>query len=170
MADAAARLPEGWRVDPFDVERDLDAVMRIDEASFSNPWTRATFLHEAQGSAVGRLLVLRAPDGRPAGYCALWVVADELHINNLAVAPDWRGRGLGAALLGATLDYGRQRGATRATLEVRAANAVALALYRRFGFVIVARRSAYYDNPIDDALILWRGENGSSPVVDPSSP
>ena len=142
----------------MEVDRDLEAVMAVDAASFPNPWTRSMFLHETQASEVGRILVLRAPDGRIAGYCAFWVVAGELHINNLAVGPEWRRHGRGAALLDAVLSIARAGGALSATLEVRASNVAALALYRRFGFEVAARRRAYYANPVDDALILWRHE------------
>jgi ribosomal-protein-alanine N-acetyltransferase len=153
-----SRLPAGWQVEPIDIARDLDLVMAVDAASFPNPWTRAMFLHEAEGSEVGALLVLRSAEGHVAGYCACWVVAGELHINNIAVGPAWRGRGLGSALLGAVLDRARGLGATRATLEVRSSNAVALALYRRFGFEVVSVRRGYYHNPDDDGLILWKRE------------
>jgi ribosomal-protein-alanine N-acetyltransferase len=163
VGDAAARLRDGWTVDDLDIDRDLDQVMAVDAASFPNPWTRGMFLHEAQDPEFRKLLVLRAPDRAVAGYCALWIVAGELHVNNIAVGPAWRGRGLGAALLGAALRHGAARGATRATLEVRASKTAALALYRRFGFVEAGRRPGYYTNPVDDALILWKDRIDTSP-------
>jgi ribosomal-protein-alanine N-acetyltransferase len=118
------------------------------------------FLHEAEGTDVGALLVLRSAEGQVAGYCACWVVAGELHINNIAVAPAWRGRRLGSALLGAVLDRARGLGATRATLEVRSSNTAALALYARFGFRW-SRYGAATTKSADDGLILWKCELGS---------
>ena len=94
-------------------------------------------------------------------YCAAWLVFDELHINNLAVAPAWRRRGLGAALLSEVLARTAREGAHRATLEVRASNLAARGLYERFGFRTVTARRGYYTNPVEDALVLWReAENG----------
>ena len=92
-----------------------------------------------------------------------WVIFDELHINTLAVAPEFRRRGYATALLQAVMREAETEGAVKATLEVRASNAAALALYERLGFRISARRPGYYTNPQEDALILWR-EGGSLPL------
>jgi ribosomal-protein-alanine N-acetyltransferase len=85
----------------------------------------------------------------------VWLIFDELHINNLAVLPEWRRRGVASALLRHVLAEGAAGGATRATLEVRASNVPAIALYEGFGFVTRGRRPRYYTNPAEDALILW---------------
>lgn len=145
-----------WHITRLDVARDLDEVLAVDAASFVNHWTREMFLWEAEHSDVARVFVSRAPDGRLVAYCATWVIFDELHINNIAVLPEWRRRGAAGALLAHVLAAGRAEGATRATLEVRASNAAALALYTRFGFDVRGRRPRYYTNPEEDALILWR--------------
>ena len=81
---------------------------------------------------------------------------DELHINNLAVAPGRRRQGVGSALLQHVLREGTRTGAARATLEVRESNEIALALYERFGFTVAGVRRAYYSNPSEDALVLWK--------------
>ena len=81
---------------------------------------------------------------------------DELHINNLAVRPSLRRRGVASALLRHILAEGARRGAIRATLEVRRSNEAARVLYERFGFSVSAVRHDYYTHPVEDALVLWR--------------
>lgn len=146
--------------DAISIERvataaDLDAVLAIEEASFHNPTTRAWYESELQRPDVCYVYLLRVGHA-VAGFCAFWKVVDQIHINNLAIHPDFRRRGLGARLLGAVLDEAAAMGAPQATLEVRRSNEAALQLYGRAGFVAVGVRSAYYTNPIEDALILSR--------------
>jgi ribosomal-protein-alanine N-acetyltransferase len=143
-------------------ERDLDEIVEIESASFSNPWTRAMYLRELQNPDVSFLYILRVPldDGvthRIAGFCSFWLVLDEIHINNLAVLREYQGQGFGTALLRHVLEAGASRGASRATLEVRRSNAPARRLYERLGFTVAATRPNYYVSPPEDALILWRG-------------
>jgi ribosomal-protein-alanine N-acetyltransferase len=140
----------------MDLEADLDGVLAVDEASFVNHWTRDMFLWEARHSDVSRVFVCRPGGGAVVAYCAAWFIFDELHINNLAVLPSWRRRGVARTLLDHVLRAGRAEGATRATLEVRASNAPAIALYEGAGFTVRGRRARYYTNPVEDALILWR--------------
>jgi ribosomal protein S18 acetylase RimI-like enzyme len=89
-----------------------------------------------------------------AGFLAGWVVADEFELHTLGVARERRRRGVGAGLLRAGLRAAGARGAARCVLEVRAANAAALALYQRFGFVRIGARAGYYREPPGDALVL----------------
>ena len=81
---------------------------------------------------------------------------DELHINNLAVAPAFRRVGVAKALLARVLSEGAELGAARATLEVRRSNDAARLLYERFGFSVTSVRPAYYTNPVEDAIVLGR--------------
>jgi ribosomal-protein-alanine N-acetyltransferase len=140
---------------PMVLERDLDGILAVDAASFSNPWTREMFTWEARNSDVARLHVYRGTDGAVIGYCATWLIFDELHINNLAVLPAWRRRGVAGELLQFALARAVAEGARRATLEVRASNLPARRLYERFGFRPAGVRKGYYTNPAEDALILW---------------
>ncbi|RPI05518.1 MAG: ribosomal-protein-alanine N-acetyltransferase [Zetaproteobacteria bacterium] len=139
---------------------DLPDVLAIEVASFSLPWTEEMFATELTPGSVGGTLVARMPaaGGSPAvvGYVCTWVVGDELHINNLAVHPRWRQRGIGRDLLCASLRQGRGRGARSAFLEVRTSNAAAQALYRQFGFEPVAVRRRYYTHPLEDAIVMRR--------------
>jgi [ribosomal protein S18]-alanine N-acetyltransferase len=83
-------------------------------------------------------------------------VFDEIHINNVAMRPKFRGHGIGTALLHHVLAEARTLGARRATLEVRASNDGARRLYDRLGFYVAGTRRNYYSHPVEDALILWR--------------
>ncbi len=146
-----------WSVEPM-TAADLDDVVEIEEASFTNPWTRPMFERELLNQGVSHLYVLRTGDWRVAAFCMDWIVADELHINNLAVRPECRGAGVGRALLESVFGQATALGARRATLEVRRSNAAARKLYERLGFSVAAIRKDYYDHPVEDALILWRDE------------
>jgi ribosomal-protein-alanine N-acetyltransferase len=145
-----------WSIDRTLSEGDLDEIVAIETASFTNPWTRQMYLRELQNPDVSFLYVLRWPKDI-AAFCSFWLVLDEIHINNLAVREDFRGQGLGTALLRHVLQAGARRGAERATLEVRRSNIPALRLYERLGFEVAATRPNYYVSPPEDALILWRG-------------
>jgi ribosomal-protein-alanine N-acetyltransferase len=100
--------------------------------------------------------VVRTADCPVAGFCAFWLVFDEIHINNVAIRPQFRGRGIGTALMRHVLVEAGRLGARRATLEVRASNVEARRLYERLGFYVAATRRNYYTHPVEDALILWR--------------
>jgi ribosomal-protein-alanine N-acetyltransferase len=145
--------------------QDLEGVLAVDDASFTRPWTRAMYESEFLNQATAHLYVLRLPECRVAGYIAVWLVVDEVHINNVAVRPEYRGRGLGSALLTFALEEGARHGAPRATLEVRRSNGAARRLYERFGFQVAGVRRDYYSHPTEDALVLWR-----EPVSSPPSP
>ena len=135
---------------------DLDAVLAIEEASFHNPTTRAWYESELQRPDVCFVYVIRTAEAPVAGFCAFWKVVDQIHINNLAIHPAFRGRGLGAMLLREVLDQAARMGAPNATLEVRRSNEPARRLYERAGFATTGVRSSYYSNPLEDALILSR--------------
>jgi ribosomal-protein-alanine N-acetyltransferase len=152
-------LPPGWSVDTLE-EPDLDGVVEIEEASFTNAWTRQMFQWELQNVGVSYAYVLRTPAWPVAAFCTVWVVLDEIHINNVAVRPECRGAGVGRTLLEFVLRLGAGLGARQATLEVRRSNVAALKLYDRLGFRLAGVRKNYYANPTEDALILWKDDIG----------
>jgi ribosomal-protein-alanine N-acetyltransferase len=137
---------------------DLDAIVALEAQAFTNPWPRETLVWELTNSDVTRIYLLRGDAGAVVAFCVCWVVFDELHINTLAVAPDERRKGLATLLLRRVLAEASKEGARKATLEVRASNTAALALYERLGFRVTATRARYYTNPDEDALILWLEE------------
>src|SRR5215216_3119959 len=145
-------------IEPLDGDTDLDGVLEVEGESFTNPWTREMYAWELQNRSVCHIYVVRTLDCRVAGFCAFWLVFDEIHINNVALRPQYRGQGMGTALMHHVLAEGKRLGARRATLEVRASNQGARRLYERLGFYVAATRRNYYSNPVEDALILWRDE------------
>ena len=147
------------RIEPMRAE-DLQAVLAIEHASFSLPWTAEMFTGDLERDDLAEVLVARwteAGDPPPvAGFLCYWVVQDEMHINNLAVDPRWRRRGIAMALLTVSLTRARARGARQAFLEVRASNLAAQALYRQAGFEAAGTRRRYYSKPVEDAVIMRR--------------
>lgn len=135
---------------------ELDGVIAIEEASFNNPTTRDWYERELERPEVCFIYVLHTADVRVAAFCAFWRVADQAHINNLAVRPELRGRGLGTQMLEAIVSEAQRLGAESLTLEVRASNVAAQRLYERAGFHQAGVRKSYYTNPVEDALILLR--------------
>ena len=145
-----------WTLEPVTLVSQIDEILAIEEASFTNPWTREMYVAELANRNVSFCFLAKDTRGQSIGFCSYWRVVDELHINNLAVLPAFRRQGAAAALLTHVLHEGARAGALRATLEVRRSNDAARLLYERFGFTIAGVRHAYYTNPIEDALVLWR--------------
>ena len=136
---------------------DLPEVMAIESRSFSEPWTEEMFLHELSSDGLANVLVARADEGsgpRIVGFLCGWIVGGELHINNVAVHPHYRRRGVASQLLEEMLRRGKGSAAKAGYLEVRASNEAAIGMYQRFGFKIVGRRRNYYDHPREDALLM----------------
>ena len=138
---------------------DLDHVLEIEGASFHNPTTRAWYESELQRPDVCFIYVIRTQEHPVAGFCAFWRVVDQIHINNLAIRPSARRKGLGRYLLSTVLDEAARLGVQSATLEVRRSNTTARRLYERAGFRLAGVRTSYYTNPIEDALILTRAND-----------
>lgn len=147
---------------------DLKAVEQLQHLTFTNPWGADAIRWELENTDVARLYVAREADGGLVGYCACWVVFDELHINSFAVDPAWRRRGVARQLLRRVMEESAGAGVRSATLEVRRSNEPARRLYESLGFTVEATRRDYYQDPREDALILWNREL-TVPAVDPAS-
>src|SRR5581483_1686880 len=134
---------------------DLLQVMAIERASFSTPWTQTMFLSELFDNPFSHAYVARE-EGDPAvaGYAIFWIVADELHLLNVAVDPARRRRGIGEGLIRLLLRIAREKGVRKGMLEVRASNRSAQRLYRKFGFREVGVRRNYYQGPAEHALLF----------------
>lgn len=144
------------RIERLASAADLDGVIAIESASFNNPTTREWYEGELKRPEICFIYVLRTPEHPVAAFCAFWLVAEQAHINNLAVLPELRGRGMGAELLEAIIAEAAHLGANLLTLEVRQSNIPARRLYERAGFYQEGVRSNYYTHPVEDALILSR--------------
>lgn len=136
---------------------DLSSIVDLEKTAFADPWSRASFESLLDEPAV---YFAAAREAGIVGYVVAWFAADEGEVANLAVREPTRRRGIGAALLDATLKEAKRRGALMMFLEVRQANEAARALYASRGFEEVGRRSKYYRNPVEDAIILRRELGG----------
>jgi ribosomal-protein-alanine N-acetyltransferase len=138
-------------------EHDLVEVCAIEEMTELSAWGWDAYHAEMQSPIDTIMLVARIKSGSEfeiAGFIVARLIADELHVNNVAVRSEFRGKGLGSALLQTSLGQARQRNARIAQLEVRAANEAAQKLYRGCGFEVVGRRRNYYRAPTEDALLM----------------
>ncbi len=134
------------------VPADATGLVGVERRAFSDPWSEASF-REALVSPWTFGLVADA-GRRTAGYLIAREVAGSGEVLNLAVAPEFRRRGIGGALLDAGLAALRRRKVDEVFLEVRESNISAQALYLGHGFRPVGQRAAYYRNPPEDALVL----------------
>lgn len=139
-------------------EADIDAVLVLEQAAYEVPWTAGIF---ADCLRVGYScwVACRADqaDQPIVGYALLSVAADEAHILNLCVSPDYQGHGLGSRLLKRLIDLARWHHAHRIILEVRQSNAHAAGMYERAGFQLVGKRKGYYqtaDGGREDAVVM----------------
>lgn len=132
---------------------DVDAVADIEKATFPTPWSRDAFLQEVTRNVAARYLVAEK-DGKVIGYAGAWVILDESHITNIAIAEAERGNGYGRVLTEGLMQYLSNLGAAYATLEVRRSNERAQNLYKSLGFVALGWRKRYYEDNGEDALLM----------------
>ena len=132
---------------------DIDAILAVEEVSFHTPWTRGDF----EGELVNPLAYyLVAEEDGVVGYVGSWIIFDECHITNIAVAPEARKKGIGDQLMQTLIRNAEEKGVVATTLEVRPSNAPAIHLYEKYGFVVEGVRKRYYADTGEDALIMWR--------------
>jgi ribosomal-protein-alanine N-acetyltransferase len=132
---------------------DVPTVQVIDSLSFSLPWPERSFRFELTENPVSRCWVAEF-DGCIAAMLVLWLIIDEAHIATIATHPDFRRQGIGEQLMLAALESARGEGAAHAFLEVRAGNAGAIALYKKYGFVVAGVRPRYYKDNNEDAILM----------------
>ena len=144
-----------YKIEVITSEADAGQLAEIERECFAQP------LEEKQIVSLladGRTLFLAAREGELliGSVCSVWVqtVLDEGYIGNVAVRPAFRRRGLADALLQALQALGREKELSFLTLEVRAGNTPAIALYEKNGYVRVGRRPGYYDHPKEDAILM----------------
>ena len=140
----------------------LDEVAELERICFSTPWSR-NMLAEELDNYLSAFLVALDDSGAVVGYAGLQSVLDEGYITNVAVRPECRRQGVASALLQVFLDFAKGHGLAFLTLEVRASNYDAIALYGSRGFRSVGRRKNYYEHPREDAIIMTKefGNDGA---------
>lgn len=138
---------------------DVQSVHEIERLSFRTPWPAYAFEQELRGNRLARYLVARAGP-HIVGFAGIWLMVDDAHVTTFGVHPDWRRQGIGRQLLLNLVELAVIIGARRMTLEVRASNEAAQALYHAFGFEVAGRRAHYYTDDAEDALVMTTPELG----------
>lgn len=133
---------------------DVPFISRLEEETFSMPWSAASFLQMIEKEDTAYFVA--EEDGRLLGGCGLLLIAGEGNITNVVVAPEARRRGVATGLLTYLLEEGDRAGLTAYTLEVRVSNAAAIRLYEKLGFVSEGIRPGFYEKPTEDAMIMWK--------------
>ena len=128
-------------------------VLKVENECFSTPWSEEMFKEEISGR-FSHYYVAEI-DGHAVGYMGMWSLSGEGHITNVAVAREYRRRGIAKALISHFEEIARSENLEFMTLEVRASNEPAISLYKSFGFCEVGRRKNYYENK-EDALLLTK--------------
>ena len=131
-------------------ESHLAALAEIEKACFHAPWSEA-MLREELGKGI---FLVAERDGQVVGYVGCQTVLDEGYITNVAVSSDCRRQGVGRALIAELVQRARAQGLSFVTLEARASNAPAIALYEGAGFVRVGVRKNFYTAPTEDAVLM----------------
>ncbi len=136
---------------------DAAAVENVEKQCFKMPWSREAFWEEAAKSDAYYIVAIAKTETKEqiVAYIGIWLIFNEGHITNVAVAPEYRGHGIGKALLEKIIAVAQTRGVEAITLEVRPSNTPALRLYNSFGFKSSGRRPHYYLDNGEDAEIMW---------------
>lgn len=137
-----------WRL--ADV-KDVPALLDIERASFATPWTLGE-IEEELYKPLARVWVAEV-EGRLAAFGIQWFVVGEAQLANIAVHPDFRGRGLGKEMMIRLLANARSEGMEKMTLEVRTGNTAAIELYLALGFIETCRRPHFYEDQ-DEAILM----------------
>lgn len=141
--------------------RHLRQVLRIEARTSTTPWSLGLFVAELGRDQ--RVYLVARRGAQVVGYAGALLVAGEAHVTTIAVDPDHQGGAVGRRLLLALIRESVRLGTLAVTLEVRASNEPALALYRRFGFAPAGVRKGYYSKPTEDALVLWAHDVADAP-------
>lgn len=140
----------------------LDQVYQIEVQCFTTPWTLGMLQQELENPHIAHYLVLVDDQGDVIAYGGFWKIDNEGHVTNIAVRPDCQGQGYGRYLFTALLALAADQGIMRMTMEVRASNQAAQHLYNKNGFMPVGVRRGYYQNPREDAIIMWNEDIAAS--------
>ena len=146
-----------WTIQEATFEH-LDALVWLEEACFTAPWSRKSFEAELRGNQFSRVRMISHPshghEVKVIAYICAWMVFEEIRFLNVAVHPDFRRQGIAKQLIRDLLHLGVEAGCCRGLLEVRASNGFAKNLYESFHFHAHAIRKSYYTNPTEDAILM----------------
>lgn len=131
---------------------DVPQVHEIELKTFHTPWSYQSFVDEMTTNKCARYIVAEE-NGRILAYAGAWLIFEEGHITNIAVEASQRGRGIGAGVTRALLQYAANMGVQYMTLEVRRSNLIAQSLYKKVGFIEVGVRKRYYEDNGEDAYL-----------------
>ena len=152
---AVSKAPQPFVVAPVRADTpDIEAVMEIERLSFRAPWSRSVFIEELSRDWARVDVVRDGGTDEVVAFANYWLVADELHILNIATHPQQRRAGHATRLLAHMVETARRIPCRCMTLEVRRSNAVAQRLYRRFAFRAVGVRPNYYAEDQEDAIVM----------------
>ena len=141
------------RLEKFDA-RHVSGAAHLERACFSAPWTEDALREELDNPNALFLAAVDTETGETAGYLGCHLILDEGYIANVAVSPERRREGIGSLLVHGLIQRAAEKGASFLTLEVRASNQPAIALYRACGFEPVGTRPNFYEKPKEDALLM----------------
>lgn len=133
-------------------ESQVEAVARLEAQVFSTPWSRQALMDTLLEEHI--LFYTALADEDVAGYCGIYLAADEGEITNVAVEPPFRRHKVAQELLEKTMAKAYEKGARKIFLEVRSQNEPAIRLYQKAGFYQIGVRKNYYQKPQDDALVM----------------
>ena len=157
-------------------EEDIPQVVEIEKIAFSRPWTKSIFkavlllpyaayyvaVEDGETGADAVNTVLTGQEsaefvpGKIVGVCGVKKIFEEGDISNVAVHPDYRGRGISRKMLEVLMREACEDGVQAFTLEVRAGNEIAVNLYESLGFRTEGVRPRFYEDPVEDGLIMWK--------------
>lgn len=138
---------------------DIDQILAIEEHAFERPWSRTSFLEELSRQDAFHYVVKShssCDHGQLIAYIFFRLIADEIHLLKIAVAPNWRRRGVAFEILEKCFLLASGKGAAVAFLEVRTSNISAISLYQKLGFQTVGKRPNYYSGAREDALVMMK--------------
>jgi [ribosomal protein S18]-alanine N-acetyltransferase len=132
----------------------LEAMVAIDRVCFGQHWSIDTYQKELNSPNSHFVGLFAAPD-LLIGMGCFWAILDEAHVTMMAVHPDYRRQGGGTKILSGLLEKAVQIEMRHSTLEVRGSNGGAIQLYEKMGFENLGWRTKYYQNPEEDAVVMW---------------
>ena len=130
----------------------IEGLVKIENASFSKPWTYSGFENELSNETANFLVAVY--DSTEIGYIGFHTVLDEGYVANIAVLPEFRRHGIAGVLLENAIEICREKSLAFLSLEVRKSNEKAISLYNKFGFKNVGERKNFYTSPTENAYIM----------------